>query len=236
MQAEVQRLLATNPDLVAFLEVRHSLTAPTRPVARTHGRARSDRRRPLPSRSAPRARSSSSTSAKTSSSPRRGFKSTRSSTRSVRARGPARSPSTVSGSTALTFRPGLAPDPPDPLLSLVISCPWTLLISCPWTQSILSATPEGHADYAAMKEASAAMIQLVTALNERKRAVENAERLRVLQTSIDFGRDGVALAGPLVREATVMHLVVTRDHRVKVRKPIRLIVAGTTVRRACQQK
>ena len=49
-------------------------------------------------------------------------------------------------------------------------------------------------------------------------------------------RHGVALAGPLVREATVMHLVVTRDHRVKVRKPIRLIVAGTTVRRACQQK
>ena len=39
-----------------------------------------------------------------------------------------------------------------------------------------------------MKEAVQAMVGLVSELNERKRAIENADRLRALQGAIDFSQ------------------------------------------------
>ena len=54
----------------------------------------------------------------------------------------------------------------------------------------MGATPESHVDHAAMKEAVTAMATVVSQLNERKRAVENEDRLRVLQGAIDFSPFG----------------------------------------------
>jgi hypothetical protein len=104
-------------------------------------------------------------------------------------------------------------------------------------QSILSVTPEDHADHAAMRDAVAAMTALVTELNERKRQVEYADRLVVLHSAIDAGPHADALAAALAvpgaklaREGVLMQLTATRDHKVKVRKALRLLVIGQTVR------